>query len=340
MQQLRIFGFTDEEGTLALRREGCALAAQNVSVVVGGMLHALVGPEQPNWPWQDVGRMNLQKIMGYHRTLGLAAAELQKIVPASFESVFDGRNAVEQVLTQHQRDILDLMDKYGALRQFSLLVRWDDTVMQQLLRRAPAGRPLSLEQERRNLRDQLLLNLQGMLQDIIIIENSEGDVVLQALLLINKSDEPRLVTTLQRLDKECHGRLAMHLTGPLPACNFARVDVRLPDSTFVRQACRDLGLSEKARLVDIKNAYRQRAKHMHPDHTAEGGQHEVMVRLTQSYRYLTRLAAQQQDEAVGPANINPEKQWLHFDRKSLRRIPLMHVQRGITRWDDALLRRG
>lgn len=341
MQQTRLFGFTDDAGHMALARTGHTLSGHMINIVSGGVLHALVAPEPASWPWDDAARASLHKLTHYHRILAMAAAELPKIIPASFESVFDNKEAVDHVLAQHQRPILDLMTRYGALRQFALSIRWDTAHMEHLLQRATPNRATSLEQERRLLRDQILLQLQGKLQDIIIMESNDHGLVLQALLLTKKSDETRLVHTLETFDRECHGRLDMRLTGPLPACNFARVDVKLPDATFVKRACRDLGISHKARLIDIKTAYRRKAKHAHPDYANhEGGGQDVMVRLTQSYRYLTKLAAQQHSNDDVPSSLPADQQWLRFDRAGLRKTPLMYVQRGITRWDSAYLQRG
>ncbi|MDX1923413.1 MAG: GvpL/GvpF family gas vesicle protein [Alphaproteobacteria bacterium] len=333
---LRVFGFTDDEGCMTLKKNGGKIGDQEVMVISNGMLHALVGQEPLNWPWNDTDRVKLQRLMHYHRMLG-AVTVLGKVIPASFDSVFQHQSSIVQALAHHQRDIVDLLGRYGTSRQFSLIVRWDNTTMQQLMTRFPKNGATAnaIENERRSLRDQMLLQLQRHLQDIIILENNDNDVVLQAILLIEAHQEERVVNILQQMDKECRGRLDMRLTGPLPACNFARVEVKLPDRQIVKQACRDLGIGAVARMTEVKNAYRARVKNLHPDNTNNTGSNDVMVRLTQSYRYLTRLAAQQNN---GQEN-NPDKQWLRCDHQTLRQTPLMRIQRGVTRWDDAILKR-
>jgi hypothetical protein len=334
MTQLRVYGFTDDAGSLALKKLAEPVGGEALTVVSNGMLHALVGTEPTVWPWTDTSQRVLQQLVTYHKVLGDAAKRVDKIIPASFESVFGDTDAVHKALAQHQRDILDLLSRYGDSRQFSLSIRWDTPVMQQLMQRYgyKAG---ALDKERKTLRDQALLILQGCLQDIIILEQNEPDMVLQSILLVKNSDEAKLTKALQKFDQECQGRLAMRLVGPLPACNFARVELRLPDRDVVKEACRDLGIGRVTRLSEVKTAYRQRVKTLHPDR-AHGDKHESMVRLTQSYRYLTRLAAQQNN---GFEN-NPDRQWLRCDFKTLSQTPLMRIQRGLTRWDDALLRRG
>lgn len=336
MPKLRVYGFTDDIGRLALQSALEPIGGQALNVVSNGMLHALVGFESSPWPWSDKGTHSLSRLVAYNRVLGECTRVLEKIIPASFESVFDNVEAVQKALAQHQRDILDLMARYGDMRQFALTVRWDTIAMQQLFQRH-GYKESALEQERRLLRDQTLATLQGYLQDLIIVENNESDVVLQAVLLVKRDGEAKLVNQLHKLDEECHGRLAMRLIGPMPACNFARIELRLPDFDTVKTACRDLGIGRATRLIDIKTAYRQRVKNLHPDRAQNdnNANNSHMVRLTQSYRYLTRLAEQQNSGL----QINPDKQWLRVDTKNLRQTPLMRIQRGLTRWDDAVMKR-
>ncbi len=330
----RVYGFTDDAGKLALGQETLTIGGQQVSVVSNGMLHALIGPEPLVWPWMDMAQHTLQRLMVYHRVLGETGMKVGKLVPAAVESVFENAAAVSNALAQHQREILDLLARYGDKRQFSLTVRWDMAAMQHLMQRY-GYKPDMLEGERRTLRNQVLLAMQNCLQDIIILESSDKDMVLHALLLVRRSEEEKLTNALQKLDQECHNRLSLKLIGPMPTCNFARVELKLPDQNYVKEACRSLGIKNVVLLSDVKSAYRHRVKALHPDRAESGDQHEVMVRLTQSYRYLTRLAAQQN---TGSGN-NPDQQWLRCDNKTLRKTPLMRIQRGMTRWDDALMKR-
>jgi hypothetical protein len=334
MSLFRVYGFTDDAGRLALNAEQLTMGGQPVTIVSNGLLHALIGPEPAVWPWMDNAQHTLQRLMVYHRVLGEAGQRLVKIVPASFESVFESANSVHHALAQHQRDILDLLARYGDKRQFSLTVRWDMTAMQHLVKRYGYKDDM-LANERKVLRDQTLLAMQNCLQDIIILESADNEMVLHALLLARRTDEEKLMKALQRLDQECHNRLALRVIGPMPTSNFARVELKLPEVAVVKEACRTLGIGNVAKLSDVKTAYRHRVKALHPDRNTNSDQHDVMVRLTQSYRYLTRLAAQQNTGA----ETNPDQQWLRCDNKTLRQTPLMRIQRGMTRWDDALMKR-
>ncbi len=334
MTQTRVYAFTDDAGQAAFAAHKESFP--HLSLISSGFLHAIVGPEPHAWPWQDPARRVAHRLLNYHRILGELVKPLSKIIPASFESVFEGQDGVIQVLSTHQRDILGLMKRYGHMRQFSLSVRWDTSVMQQLMERFPkAAAGSSLELERRNLRDQILMLLQGRLRDLIILEDHDKEVILQAILLVDAKEEEHVAAVLQRIDSECQGRLSIRLVGPLPACNFARVEVTLPDQELVRRAQRDLGIKAAEPLSRVKDAYRRKVKALHPDSGASRENHDLMVRITRSYRYLNQLAAQQNLRAAN----DPDKQWLRCDPRTLRQTPLMNIQRGITRWDDALIKR-
>ncbi|MBI3420157.1 MAG: GvpL/GvpF family gas vesicle protein [Proteobacteria bacterium] len=335
MPQMRIYAFTDDAGRQALAMaENSTL--KSLQITSSGRLHALSAPEPVQWPWQDPAQAMALRLVNYHRVLGELVKYLPKIIPASFESVFEDANGVGQVLFQHAQEILELLLRYGHLRQFSLSICWNTAVMQQLMQRFPkAAGASSLEKERRILRDQILAQLQGRLRDLIIMDEPDGNVVLHAILLAEARGEDRIAEALQRIDSECQGRLHIRLVGPLPACNFARVEVKLPDRALVRRACQDLGIGFAERLSAVKEAYRRKVKALHPDRSKNKKEHELMVRLTRSYRYLNQLAAQQNLHAEN----NPDKQWLRCDRRTLRKTPLLNIQRGITRWDDALIKR-
>lgn len=369
MAQIRIIGFTDNAGVKALRAADYRIAGTPVAVVSQDGLHAITAAEKTAWLWPASPRAELEKVVQYHQLLGGSAETLARIIPASFDSVFEHHASITttlgQVLAQHQREIATLLKQYGQARQFWLRVGWD-------ARRLQLG-AAAVETQRRLLRDQLFLQLQGLLQDMIVLENQAGGVVadphaaspspvpclgastvFQALLLVDSSRQAAFIDKLQAFDQECRGQLEMRLVGPLPACNFARVDVTLPDPRSVREACTMLGItpSRHAALADVKRAYRQRAKTMHPDqgggaaaNKGERQQHEVMVRLTQSYRLLSQLAAQQHKRHSGvqrpgstPGSTAPPL--LRFDRKTLQQTPLLTIQRGITRWDDTIMNRG
>lgn len=332
MPSIRVYAFTDDAGKLALAQGGNKLDDIAVQMVSNGMLHAIVAPEPMWFPWQDEERTALDTLMRYHRVCG-AASKLGKVVPASMDCLFQHTSSIFEALGQHQRDILDVLSRYGSSRQFSLYVQWDPQLIEPLITRYGNGLSSSFEKERRTTRNHILQQLQHCLSDIIILDSNDVRLVMQTLLLIPSHAEERLVRILSEIDRDCHGRLIMRLVGPLPACNFARIDIHLPEAQSVREACKVLGIRRETRLADIKNAFRQKIKGLHPDHVPDAHENEIIVRLTQSYRFLSRLAAQQNSLVEN----DPDRQWLRCDSKTLRHTPLLSIQRGLTRHDDALL---
>src|ERR1043166_6544197 len=328
MQSIRVYAFTDDAGKLALARNGNVLDGFNVQLISNGMLHAITTSEPIGFPWQLEKHDPAGTFMRYQRICSAAAA-LDKVVPASMECQFLHTSSIWEALGQHQREILDILSRYGSARQFSLRVEWDPQQLGPMIAQAGGD----FEKERRAMRNQILQQLQSCLSDIIILESNEKCLVLQALLLIPRHAEERLARILGSIDRDNQGQLVMRLIGPTPACHFACVDIRLPAARILRKDRRVLGVHGEIRLSDIKNAYRQKIKGLHPDHAPNARQSDKMVRLTQSYRYLSRLAAQQ-NNLLGN---DPDKQWLRCDSRTLRHTPLLSIQRGLAPQDDVLL---
>jgi hypothetical protein len=337
MTRTRLYAFTDSAGPWAFTQSVPSETFRGMQFVSQGAVNALIGPEPTPWPWQDRNQFTAMRLVHYHRVLGEAVKHFPVIIPASFESVFNRPEAIPPAIAQYEADILPLMKDYGALRQFSLSVKWDITAMQKLMQSYPAAlASSSLEKERRLVRDQFLVHLQGHLRDLIILNDGGGETVFQAMLLVEAQSEETITTILQALDEECQGRLHIKLLGPMPASNFARVELKQPDAALIKQARQDLGLASTPaqRLSEVKEAYRRKVRNLQPEGMA-GDNHELMTRITRSYRYLSSVAARQNLREKN----DPDKQWLRYDQKTLRRTPLLNIQRGISRWDDAVIKR-
>lgn len=92
-----------------------------------------------------------------------------------------------------------------------------------------------------------------------------------------------------------------------------------------------LGLTAEASLADIKNAYRKKAKQLHPDRNPSPTAHEDFVALTEAYEYLlqwhttgrtnTYAGAQayyrQQEEARARAKAEAQKRYYDFINSEL-----------------------
>jgi hypothetical protein len=210
MTRTRLYAFTDSAGPWALAEGLPSEIFRGMQFVSHGALNALIGPEPVPLLWQDRGHFMAHRLVHYHRVLGEAVKHFPVIIPASFESVFNRPEAVIPALAQYENDILPLLKDYGALRQFSLGVSWDITAMQKLLQTYPAALAhSSLEKERRLLRDQFLAHLQGHLRDLIILNDGGGEIVFQAMLLVEAQVEEKITSILQGLDEECQGHLQL-----------------------------------------------------------------------------------------------------------------------------------
>jgi len=81
-------------------------------------------------------------------------------------------------------------------------------------------------------------------------------------------DDPRrtrLEARLDELDAAFYGRLDFRCVGPLPPYSFATVETLVPTFGAVDGARKRLGLGRQATALEIKQAFRQRARVEHPD---------------------------------------------------------------------------
>ncbi len=76
-----------------------------------------------------------------------------------------------------------------------------------------------------------------------------------------------------------------------------------------------LGISNQASLSDIKNAYRQKAKILHPDKNKSETAHEDFLLLNESYEYLIKL----KEGKVSPQkNSNYQTNWADIEREKAK----------------------
>jgi len=90
-------------------------------------------------------------------------------------------------------------------------------------------------------------------------------------VLVEKKRLEEFDRALDTLDQELGGRLRLQRVGPLPPYSFGTVEVRSLDPAEVERAQRLLNIGRSASASDIKKAYYQLARQLHPDAHAGGG---------------------------------------------------------------------
>ena len=274
------------------------------------------------------------------------------VLPVKFGTTLPGTTGVYHFLAQGEELLRNAMDKFAGLIQMEVVALWKlSEVLKEIAReksivqlkakvlaqgsessmddRIAIGRMVqeSLERRRFILREKLITPLRKAARDLVVNPIMNDDMVANLAFLVDKVGQDILEQHLEALDKEFEGRLHLRCVGPLPPYSFASVEVKSPSFDAINEACRNLGLGEKATLDEIKQAYRQLAGQWHPDHNPDKPEAESrMAELTRSYDLLTLYAAN-----LTPNNGNTQ---CRFDRKTVKKALLIAIRRYDTAMDE------
>lgn len=80
--------------------------------------------------------------------------------------------------------------------------------------------------------------------------------------------------------------------------------------------CQVLGIDETATLAEIKSAYRQKAKQLHPDRNPAATANQDFVALTEAFEYMTRLKSGQSATAYAAAQQNWQQEVYHARQRA------------------------
>lgn len=84
--------------------------------------------------------------------------------------------------------------------------------------------------------------------------------------------------------------------------------------TDISEYYRILGVTERASLADIKQAYRVRAMHLHPDRNSSPDAHEQFVQLNEAYQFLLNY----KQGKTGTGRAQYQQKWEQTERKKAR----------------------
>ena len=112
-------------------------------------------------------------------------------------------------------------------------------------------------------------------------------MILNTALLVQRSREPEVDRSLNRLNEQYGDAINFRCVGPLPPYSFSTVEVRSFDFRLVDRARKLLGLGERAGLPAVKGAYRRLAWGRHPDGAGPGEGGRGFDELAAAYRILS-----------------------------------------------------
>jgi len=271
--------------------------------------------------YRGMTRQDAIRYLVTHQRVVEAVLAEYPILPVKFGTVLADEASLLRLLAQGKPLLQAALTKIAHQVQMEIIVLWNpQEIFVQVAQEEPiarlkaelASRPpqetsaervalgrmvfASLENRRNAIRDHVLSALRQVASDVVMNPLMDESMVLNMALLIDKAESETLSRELDALDQEFGGRLTFRCVGPLPPYSFATVEVQVPAFEVVDDARRRLSLGEAATTGEIKKAYHQLAEQLHPDHNAQDAQAEArMTELTQAYRLLMSLSANQSD---------------------------------------------
>lgn len=349
MSNLVVYGFTNRDGAAALRDVGSRIKGSGgpsgVSLVEVGNVSAVVGPETRWRMFRSAEHNNLTRLQHYQTVLE-TVMEDTAILPARYQTVLPGREAVCTLLAQHGHRLIKPITDYGHLIEIEVIVDWDlneivktilskDGLDTSRLGRTSHGMATALQQEIATRRETLSRYIRHALKaisvDISDVRDPDPGVVTRHVLLLERDRDSDLFLLLREIDKSGIGKLRMRCIGPLPPCSFASVEVWVGDHEMVENARMNLKLNPIVEKGDIRRAYHSAIKQLHPDlNNVVSGTVDEINAIRDSYELLSMIAEGQvrgSKEAAQDEDRRLDKAMIRLDRGALDRTFMIAVRR-------------
>ncbi len=116
-------------------------------------------------------------------------------------------------------------------------------------------------------------------------------MVTNSAFLMNRNQKDKFEQIIEKLDEELDGLLNFKLVGPLPCYSFYTIEVKDLDLEYLMKAKTELGLREEITESEIKKAYLEKARILHPDTSQLEGNDEDFNRINKAYRSMLEYAS-------------------------------------------------
>jgi len=147
-----------------------------------------------------------------------------------------------------------------------------------------------LDELRERVTGRLFVALRTTWRDIAVNPTRDDSMILNAAVLIDRSEEAEFDRTIEQLNRSYEDRLNFRCVGPLPPYSFATAEVKTTSAEELDAARQALGLSEQASLAEIKAAHRRLLREYHPDTNPGADAAEKVKEVSAAYELLEQYA--------------------------------------------------
>jgi hypothetical protein len=116
----------------------------------------------------------------------------------------------------------------------------------------------------------------------------DDSMIMNTAFLIDKDRQETFETKVDQLDKQYNGGINFRIVGPLPPYSFTTLEMKTVEFGEVNEARKLLGLCEEATILEIKGAYREMSKRLHPDkYPGDPEAQKRFEKMTKAYQILS-----------------------------------------------------
>lgn len=346
MTEIVLYGFTDRKGAENLSTLPTTLkqdySLPGIDIIEVGNVAAIIGP-QPKWRYfRTVDHNNLTRLQQYQSVLEAALREAP-ILPARHQTVLPNRGAISNLLAQHGPSIIQPLRQYGSLLEFEIEIRWDmSEIVRNILGKDGLEAPdspddthamtealdIAIERKREALAKFINQAITAVTLDEIRVDVRDRDILCNLIVLVRRDNCDALMKLLGQINSSGIGKLDMNCIGPLPPCSFASVEVWLSDAQMVEDARNSLRLGAIVSKDDIRKAYHQAMKSLHPDVNKGRAAAERITAIQHSYELLSLIADGLNNSPPTLNDGQPDRtQQVLLDEASLERTYLISLRR-------------
>jgi len=213
------------------------------------------------------------------------------IIPFKFGSLARGGEEARQILVEGYDLFKSLLPWVRERVEFELAATWDrEKIFKILYEEEPEIRSLQEIIEKKSekealvekiklgklvrqcllkkkilSREQIISQLKECAESYCEHEVKDDIMILNTAFLLRREMEGEFDRRIYYLDQSFLGKVCFKLIGPLPLYSFRCIEIEWVDAKEVREAFALLGLKEDDTLSDLRTAYYQKAKSLHPD---------------------------------------------------------------------------
>jgi hypothetical protein len=281
------------------------IAYQNISAIVS---------DKENVSFEFLDREALGHLLVNHQKTieDLTGKGFNMLIPMRLGTIVNSKEEVFKILANGHDLIVDTLNKIEHLTEIDLAVTWADfpatikeiashpeivAMKEDILKKGDAISQIDqvkigmlleekIKEKNKTVELDILNALSTFCTDIKMHEVMNDQMITNSAFLLKRNKKEKFEEVLDRLDEEYKGMLNFKMVGPLPCYSFYTIEVKELNPEHVSQAKKELGLSEIISEAEIKKAYQEKAKELHPDVNQGNSTVDHFNRIKKAYQTL------------------------------------------------------